>query len=194
MKTMEWLALAWATALLAGVATPTAATTLIRADLEALQRDHSIIAVGQVVASHSYWNADRTFILTDVRFAMEGAVKGNTDGREIVITLMGGTVGKTTTLIVAGAELVPGRSYLLFLNRENLPGARGVVTVREHSQGAFDLVETPAGRLAISQARGHALVPDASGRTEPAGGQQGLPLDALIGQLKQLGTTRTEMK
>ncbi|HKI01576.1 MAG TPA: hypothetical protein VKK31_06320 [Thermoanaerobaculia bacterium] len=168
-----------ALAIAAGVVAPASATTLVRASLDKLVADNATIVVGDVVDSSSYWNEDGSFMLTDVRFAVSEAVKGRAD-REITVTLMGGRVGDLTTLIVGGAQLIPGRSYVLFLNSEDLPGVRGVLTVRDHVQGAFDLVIAKNGLRAVSQANSHPLVPDAKGYLDAPGGVEGMPLNAMI--------------
>ena len=58
--------------------------------------------------------------------------------------------------------------------------------MRDHSQGVFEIAETPLGRSAVSQAAGHPLMPDAAGRTQPPGGGAGLPLDQLMAEVKSL--------
>jgi len=166
-------------ALALGGAASAGATTMVRASLEDLTAAHETIVVGEVLDARSYWNRERNFILTDVRIAPSDVLKGSEFG-EIAVTLMGGSVGDRTALVVAGAELRPGRSYLLFLGRGPLPGAPGALTVRYLSQGAFDVAEGADGvARAVSQAAGHPLVADRLGRTEVPGGSKGLPLDEL---------------
>lgn len=174
-----------ALAIAAGVVAPAGATTLVRAGLEKLVAENSTIVVGDVVDANSYWNADGSFILTDVRLAVSQVLKGRSQDREIKITLMGGRVGDLTTLIIGGPELVPGRSYVLFLNNEDLPGVQGVTTVRDLVQGAFDLVLAKDGVRAISQANGHPLLPDAKGYVDAPGGVEGMPLNAMIESIRE---------
>lgn len=175
------MALAIATAVVA----PASATTLMRADLEKLVDGNELVIVGDVVDAYSYWNVDGSFILTDVRLAVSDVVKGGPQNREITVTLMGGRVGDLTTLIIGGPELVPGKSYVLFLNEEDLPGAKGALTVRDLVQGAFDLVIARDGVRAVSQANGHPLVPDAKGYVDAPGGIEGMPLNDLILSVRQ---------
>src|SRR5262245_8052130 len=92
---------------------PASATTLIRAGLDELVARSETVVMGKVTAVTSRWNSDHTFILTDVTFAPAETIKGGAEG-PLTFTVMGGTVGTRTTLIVAGAELVPGSSYVLF--------------------------------------------------------------------------------
>lgn len=183
MQRTKRLALA---VLIAALATaPVSATTLMRAGLDGLVAGNSKIVVGRVVEAHSYWNQDGSFILTDVRFSATDILKGGLEDREFTITILGGQVDDLTTVILGGAELIPGNSYVLFLNEQNLPGARGALTVREHVQGAFDVKKGADGSLrAISQAVRHPLLPDEKGFAEPPGGAEGLLLKDMIRSIR----------
>lgn len=160
------------------------ATTLIRQGLDRLSSGNEMIVQGKVLGVHSYWNADRSFILTDVRLATARPLKGGPAG-EVTFTVPGGTVGDVTVLIVGGPELVPGADYLLFLSRDDLPGRRGPLTVRDLAQGVFDLVPGPRGLRAVSQAVHHPLLPDARGRTDAPGGSEGLELDEMLREVSR---------
>lgn len=172
-------------AIAASVVAPAGATTLIRESLDELVRSNRTIVVGEVVDVHSYWNADGTFILTDVRVAAHDVLKGNVQNRELTLTLMGGRVGETTTLIIGNPKLIPGNSYVLFLNDEDLPGARAL-TVRSLVQGAFDVTIGKDGLRAVSQAIGHPLLPDARGSFEPEGGREGFPLNSMTQSIRDM--------
>jgi hypothetical protein len=174
-----------AVAIAASVVAPAGATTLIRQGLDGLVADNSTIVVGEVLDVASYWNENGDFILTDVRVAVVEVLKGRVQDPELTVTLMGGTVGDLTTLILGTAELIPGRPYVLFLNEEDIPGARAL-TVRDHCQGAFDLVMTKGGLRAISQANQHPLVPDHLGYFEAPGGVQGLPFKDMVESIRDL--------
>ena len=171
------------------IAAPLAATTLVRTGLDELVAGNERVIVGQVIDAVSYWNEDRTFILTDVRIAPDETIKGKPEG-ELTVTLLGGKVGDLTTLIVGGAELIPGRSYVLFLNPERLPGTRRVLTLRDHSQGAFEITAQKGRLRAVSQANRHPLAPDRNGRTDAPGGAEGLSLDTLLDDLR--GTVKRQ--
>ncbi|HWN42982.1 MAG TPA: hypothetical protein VNW71_12230 [Thermoanaerobaculia bacterium] len=176
---------AMAFAIAASVVVPAGATTLIRESLDELVRSNRTIVVGEVVDVRSYWNADGTFILTDVRVAAHDVLKGNVKDRELTLTIMGGRVGETTTLIIGNAELVPGNSYVLFLNDEDLPGGK-VLTVRSLVQGAFDVKIGKDGLRAVSQANGHPLLPDARGSFDAEGGREGFPLYSMTQAIRDM--------
>jgi hypothetical protein len=169
-----------------GIAASAHATTLIRAGLDDLVADNGTIVLGAVRSAHSYWNEERTFILTDVQIAVTNVLKGNAKERDVTATVLGGTVDDLTTLIVGGAELVPGKSYVLFLDEGDLPGVKGVRTVRAHSQGVFEVVKARDGLRAVSQASRQPLHPDALGFVEVPGGMEGLPLSSMIQSIREI--------
>lgn len=164
---------------------PAGATTLLRAGLEQLVTENETIVMGEVLEVVSYWNADSTFILTDVMVEPIQTLKGR-EAPTLTITLMGGTVGDTTTLIVGNPELVPGRSYVLFLNEEALPGSEKTLTIRDLCQGAYDIQTTKRGALrAVSQANSHPLIPDEQGYFDAPGGIEGFPLEAMLQSVRE---------
>jgi hypothetical protein len=98
---------------LIAAATSARATTLVRAGLDTLVAGNATIVLGEVVDAVSYWNDDHTFILTDVTLQPIETIKGRaTEGiaGPLTLTLMGGTVGDLTTLILGGPDIgqVPG--------------------------------------------------------------------------------------
>jgi hypothetical protein len=175
-----WRRGAAALALALGGAASAGATTLVRASLEDLAAGNDTIVVAEVLGASSYWNWEGTSILTDVRVAPTDVLKGRVDGHELTVTLMGGTVDDRSLVIVGGAELQPGRSYVLFLAQDDLPGVRAVQTVRDLSQGAFEVVQAEDGATrAVSQASRMPLKADRLGRADAPGGAAGLPLAEL---------------
>ena len=171
------------------IAAPLGATTLVRTGLDELVAGNERVIVGKVIDAVSYWNEDKTFILTDVRIAPDETIKGKAEG-ELTVTLLGGKVGDLTTLIVGGAELIPGRSYVLFLRPEKLPGAGQALTLPDHCQGAFEVISKGGELWAVSQASRHPLAPDRGGRVDAPGGAEGLPLDTLLESLR--GTVKRQ--
>ena len=162
------------------------ASTFQRASLDRLAAGSDSIVVGEVLGTHSYWGEGKRFILTDVNLEVSEVVKGNTETRQVVVTLLGGTVNDTTTLIVGGAVLQPGHSYLVFLGQADLPGAPAALTVRDHSQGVFEIVRSGTELRATSQALKENLVADERGETRAAGGPEGFELGNLLEQLRNL--------
>ena len=173
---------------------PAQATTLIRASVDDLVKANETVMIGEVVDVHSYWNSDSSFILTDVMIRPTQVLKGTIrKGGMITLTQMGGTVGDLTTLILGGPELSIGQSYVLFLNQENLPGAEGVTTIRDHCQGVFNIEMTQNGEVrAISQANSLTLAPNAKGNTDVPGGLEGFTLDQLTEKVLAVSRLQNE--
>jgi hypothetical protein len=165
---------------------PASGTTLVRQGLEELTAGNELVVRGRVLDIHSYWNTDHTFILTDVRIRPDAILKGPSQAGEIAFTLLGGTVGEITTLLVAGPDLVPGSEYVLFLKHEGLPGGSRRLTIRDHAQGVFQIEN---GR-AFSQALGHQLLTDVEGLVDVPGGEEGLPLEEMARQVRQFARNR----
>ena len=171
------------------LAPPSGALSLKRADLDNLVAGNSVIVVASVDGASSYHGSGTKFILTDFRLTVQQVLKGSVSGT-FPITMMGGTVGDYTTLIPGGAILIPGRTYVLFLRSEALPGTRGVTTVAEHTQGVFDISVVNGVKWAVSQAAGMALIPgeDDEGEEEEfpdvPGGAEGMSLDQLVREIQ----------
>jgi hypothetical protein len=163
------------------LAAPSHATSLLHESLSVLTQQSELVLRATVLDIHSYWNADHSFILTDVHARPDLVLRGTAAG-DVTFTLLGGTVGEITTLLIGGADLAPGAQYVVFLSHADLPGAAHRLTIREHAQGAFDVVN---GR-AISQAFSDPLLPDADGDTVVPGGAAGLTLDELAHQIRLL--------
>jgi len=159
---------------------PVGATTLIHLGVDRLSAENELVAKARILEIHSYWNADHTFILTDVRARASQWLKGAHAG-DVTFTLMGGTVGDVTTLIIGGPDLIPGSEYVLFLSRFDLPGAPHRLTVRDQSQGVFEV----RNERVFSQALGEPLLPDANGVAAAPGGEAGLTVGELTQQIRE---------
>jgi hypothetical protein len=159
---------------------PGEATTLVKQELGDLVRESEVVVVGRVRSLQSYWNSQRTFILTDVAVDLDQTFKGEVSSSSLIVTLMGGAVGNLTTVIVCGPELIPGRSYLLFLRKGNLPGGKRAVTVGALCQGVFDIELTPSGLRAVSQAALHGVLSLDGTSSDPAGGKHGMEFDDMV--------------
>jgi len=157
---------------------PASATSLVRRGIESLTRDNETVVRANVLDIHSYWNAAHTFILTDVHVRPSVRLKGDA-AADLSFTVMGGSVGPVTTLIVGGPELEPGAEYVLFLSHANLPGTPARLTVRDLCQGVFTVRH---GR-AFSEAIDEPLLPDAQGSADVPGGADGVPVETLAQQI-----------
>lgn len=163
-------------------ALPAQASTFRQADVEELTRQNSTVMVGKVVDSFSYWNEDGTAILTDVTVQPESLLKGaKTQQGSTTLTLLGGEVDGLRQVIIGGAELELGESYVIFASQSDLPGAEKVQTLPDHSQGVFEISLGNDGELrAKSQARNIPLKPGKTGAKSAPGGLDGLDFNQLL--------------
>ncbi len=162
------------------------ASTFVRAGLDRLTAENDTVVIAEAIDAESYWNSDGTFMLTDVRLEVLDLLKGRGGHSELTVTLLGGTIGDLSTVIVGGAELRPGNSYLLFVDTEDLPGAPSVRTLRDHAQGAFDIVADGTNLRAVSQAKDETLVPDSDGEARVPFGAEGAALEEIAGEIRAL--------
>jgi hypothetical protein len=176
--------------LVLAAAIPVQATTLIRSGLESLTTQNELAVYGRVLDIYSYWNTAHTHILTDVRIKPAEVLKGTLPASELKLTLVGGTVGSTTTLLIGAPTLAPGRDYVVFASETDLlPELPPVMTVPDHIQGVFDIVKSDTGSTgtrAVSQALIHPLLPDAAGITDVPGGEQGYELKEMFSRVREL--------
>lgn len=159
------------------------ATSLIRMDLRGLANNNEYIALGQVEKISSYWNKEGTFILTDVSVKVAEAIKGDI-GRSIIFTVLGGEVDGLSAIIVGGPQIEIGKQYLFFLKKQKLPGAEELLTLPDHCQGIFDVIEKSGDIRAVSQASNYHLVPDIFGRSMAPGGVEGILLPELLKDIR----------
>src|SRR5262249_9588908 len=140
-----------------------------------LVANNRVVIEAEVVDIQSYWNADRSFILSSVSVRQIGMAKGS---GELVttFTILGGQVGATTAIILGNPEFRVGGRYIIFLNPETMPGGEKRLTVRDLAQGVF----TVTGDVAVSQAADLELFPDDEGATEPVGRRVGLSRRQLM--------------
>lgn len=188
---------ALAIAIAGSLAAPLRASTFMRASLEDLVMDNTTVVIGEVLDAHSYWDDEEGFILTDVRIKTAEVLKGDPRDDDFTITLLGGTVGDMTTVVVGSPELIPRKSYLLFLKDFERKSTRRLRTVPDHTQGVFDIVRARDGVRAISQAHRVRLVPDALGFVDPPGKSQGLPLETMKQSIREIAArdgVRREVK
>jgi hypothetical protein len=179
-----------AIAALAALAAPALATTLIREGLEDLTRGSGMVLHGRVVDIRSYWNDDNSFIYTDVRVRPIERVKDLLGRNEdVTFTVLGGTVGDITTLVIGGPELVPGSEYVLFLAEDEVHGRR-MLTMPSLVQGAFDVFRSASGVRAVSQAALLPLLPDAKGLDRAPGDVEGLDLGDMLMSVRKLTLDR----
>jgi hypothetical protein len=94
----------------------TFATSVERLGLEDLVKKARAIVVGKVMASRTYWSADRKFILTDYTIAVDESVKGQSP-RSMAITTVGGKIGDLELYVAGMPSFVKGEDAVIFVEQ-----------------------------------------------------------------------------
>ena len=168
-------------AVLACLPRPLSATTLMHLDTPALVRGSSGIVIGQVQDQRSYWNEERTAILTDVTVSVSDVLKGDAAG-VVTLTQFGGEVGGFRYEIAGSPMFRPGEEVLLFLWRDS----RGRTQVNGLGQGKFDISRDGAtGERLLQRAAPGLTIRDARtlARSSPGDSSAHVPLRAMLREI-----------
>jgi len=112
------------------------ATIMKFLEVEDLTRISSHIFHGQVIATDSYWNAERTAIYTDIKVQIKEAFKGSLSPGEIVtITQLGGEKDGVLLDFEGRPQFSVGESVVLFTTR----GRNSNLTVVALKQGKMQV-------------------------------------------------------
>ncbi len=87
--------------------------------LENLVIEADLILTGTVMGIDSYWNAEATFIFTDISLSVENVIKGETSFQAITVVVKGGHVGDKILKIEGFPELSLNQKLQLFLKQQD---------------------------------------------------------------------------
>ena len=118
--------------------------SLVKLDLQKMATESTAIVHGKVLSSSSRWTEDRSVIVTDVRFQVVDALKGQAQG-EVVVTQLGGVVGAMKVEVFGALAFQPGEESILFLSND----ARGKSRITGFSQGHFAVERDPASHKKV---------------------------------------------
>jgi hypothetical protein len=164
-------------------AAPALATTVIHVDTRELVRSSDEIVVGQVDGTRSYWNENRTKILTDVTVRVSSSLKGRYADR-LTLTQLGGEVDGVRYSVPGCPVFRPGEEALLFVWRDS----RGRAQVNGLAQGKFEIRRDPVSGAAFVQraATGFAVRDARTLRAVEAGQPAPLiTLDQLVSEIRR---------
>ncbi len=139
-------------------------------NLTELARSAELVLVADCMGVESRWNEKRTRIYTHARFQAIEKIKGSPSEGDLVVTFLGGTIGKISQVAVGLPQPVPGQRGLLFLSKANADGARTLVG------GAWGLLPVQASAAGVSQV----ALPNPDVLGADTGGLPSLPLSTLI--------------
>lgn len=168
--------------LLLALAERSQAASLVPRDLRQVTAASAAIVHATVLDSKCRWNRDHTIILTETRIRPVEVLKGHADA-ELVVTSLGGTIGKLQVDVPGTAPLRAGEEVILFLVRD----PDGTNSIEGLSRGRFEVVvDGRTGERVVEGGLAEqlqaALRPDAAPKSAPR------PANALGSVLQDLHT------
>ncbi len=154
----------WAVALaVCVVAVDSFATQVIQRTPKELAQESQLVVDGKVASVRSYWNEDRSKILTEAVVAVGSTYKGG-DAQSVRVVQLGGVVDNVRMTAHGALQWKQGEEVLLFLE----PSVPGAFQVAGFSQGKY-LIERDArtGKAFVK----HALPPDADAKASATDAQ-----------------------
>jgi len=131
-----------------------AGAVMIGLSTEALTRESELVVEGTVKQVRSYWNADKTKIMSAATLAVIETVRGEGNRQTLTVEWEGGEVGDIGMGVSDSRPLVKGERVLLFLKAGQSSEADGPQVVVGMAQGVYAV-----GQDHIARKSGFSLVP-----------------------------------
>ena len=165
---------------------PVSASTFLAMDQSEMVAQSEAIVVGRVLQIDSFWNAERTMIVTQVSLEVLENVVGRTDATVVTIRTYGGQVENYRIEAHGFPVFTPGERVLVFLRQDEAdPQAYAITGYR---LGQYSLVRHANGRttaVPTLEAGVNLLKRDGSVSPRP----QARDLDELKSQLRSLAAS-----
>ena len=161
-----------AAALAAVIAATARGTVLSEVPFEAGARRASAVVLVRALDStvgYGVTPGGRTRIYTSFRFEVESVLAGSVPTREIILPVIGGTIGPRRLIVHGTPEFAPGERRVLFLDPSE--GFTGLVG---WTQGAFRVERDPVGTDRVRFDDGTAIAGFEGGKA--LGGNDPIPL------------------
>lgn len=126
---------------LAALALPASASTFLALSQQELATRAGAVVEARVVGVRSFWNRERTVIVTEARLQVDDVVVGDA-ARELVVRTFGGTVDGYTIVAHGFPTFRAGERQLLYLVQEPKDGS---VRVLGYQQGQYRIVTAGDG-------------------------------------------------
>ena len=164
---------------LAALALPASASTFLALSPHELALEAGAVVEARVTGVRSFWNPERTAIVTEARLEVDDVVAGDA-ARELVVKTFGGTVGGYTVVAHGFPTFRAGERQLLYLVVEPKDGS---VRVLGYQQGQYRIVTGDDGiEKAVPAVGEGARFLTRDGRPAPAA--RTVPLEALKQQIR----------
>lgn len=132
-----------AVALVVAATVPAAASTFVAMNQQELIASSAAVVDGQVLDVRSFWNEDRTIIITEARVEVTDLVAGDSPA-VVTVRTFGGEVGNYRVEAHGFPTFSSGDRVLLFLSQEG-----DAYRVAGHAQGHFKVRHGAKGDIAV---------------------------------------------
>ena len=148
----------------------------MRMSLDTLRGHSDAIVVARTVETESFWNDDRTAILTRVTLEVEDALLGEITGRTEVI-VPGGQIGKYRHEVSDMPVFISNEESVVFLERH----VSGVNVVAGGALGKFEILNEGTSGLKLVKGIGADFeLSESDERPQPS-----IPLEELKNELRR---------
>lgn len=173
-----------AVALLAAL--PLCASTFVAMDEEELLASSAAVVEGRVLDVRSFWNDDRTAIVSEARVLVDELVAGEAPN-VVVVRTFGGEVGDLAIVAHGFPTFQSGEQVLLYLSQDG-EGYR----VTGYRLGQYSIRDTPKGRLAVPTLEEGVRLFTPGGQLAPR--PRAESLDLLKERIRQLDRPRPRLQ
>lgn len=160
-------------------ALPLSASTFIAMDETELLASSQAVVQGKVLDVRSYWNEDRTAIVSEARVLVEDLIAGEAPS-VVVVKTFGGQVGDYAIVAHGFPTFEAGADVLLFLAPEGED-----FRVNGYRLGHFRVRDTAKGRLAVPTLEDGVRLFTRDGRLAPR--PQAESLDVMKERIRERG-------
>lgn len=174
--------------------------TLIRQSLEEMARAADLVVVGKVTGIRSFWNADRSLIISHVTISVSDVVKGNDRPAEVVVRQAGGEIRSEDIgqRISGSAHFAPGEELVVFLQappafeKQQVGATESYYRLVGREQGKYAVVTAAGSRVKMAvRSVESALADPQTGHLTP-GGRDAVPLPELLRAIRAALQGRSE--
>lgn len=166
-------------AVVAVAALPLSASTFIAVDESELVASSQAVVQGKVLDVRSYWNEDRTAIVSEARVLVEDLITGEAPS-VVVVKTFGGQVGDYAIVAHGFPTFEAGADVVLFLAADGED-----FRVNGYRLGHFRVRETAKGRLAVPTLEEGVRLFTPDGRLAPRPQAEGL--EVMKERIRQRG-------
>lgn len=116
------------------------ASSLVELSLKDLSNKSTDIVIARIVLTKSYFVKEEKRIFTKIELEVLKSLKGQSRAFErLTLTVYGGTVNGTTTIVIGAPRFTPGEKSILFLTKVSLLDGAKNFLVSGLSQGKFNV-------------------------------------------------------